>query len=509
MSRVLLLLSPGANRRLLAGLLAPKHEILQAATASQLDAAFDLGIVDSVIGLQYREWIESQKDQSSPVFLPFLFIKSPKDQWLGQQNLWSFVDEVITAPVEKLELQVRIETLLRTRQFSLDLKHHLDELQKNFEEQAEMQRILSEKVIAMEKLNQHKNQLVGTAAHDLRTPLAVIAAYSDFLREDAAQVLSAEQAEFIEKIKSSGQFMLSLVDDLLDLAKIEAGKLNLKLEPIDLPTAIAKNAALNQTLAVQKGIQLQVDCPDEMPPMLVDGHKLEQVLNNLIGNAIKFSPADTTIKINAGFQAPQVLIQVEDEGPGIPSGQMDTLFEPFAQSDRGAASGEKSAGLGLAIVQKIVEGHGGRVWVESEVGKGSKFCVEFPYQPPGANKVDPNMDSMQISLIQSGVWDREAALQHFGGDRQALQQGIEEFGAGARHHLAAIMEAVAQKNSRALAHTAYLLAWELSSLGAFGAFEAALELEKLGKSGNLDSAEKLYVLLENEVENFLSTSAAR
>lgn len=214
-------------------------------------------------------------------------------------------------------------------------------------------------------------------AHDLRNPLSVIALYAECL-QDAEDVLSHQQIQFVARIKSSSKFMQRLIDNLLDLAKIEAGKLDLSLERTDLTTLVARNLDLSRAFGDVRGIEL-VFQHDRTPIVgLVDGDKVEQVLNNLLTNAIRFSPEGGRIEITLRRSDAEAVVAVKDDGPGIPAEERAKLFRPFQRTSVQSVSKERGTGLGLAIVKRIVEGHGGRIWVESEVGQGSTFAFTLP-----------------------------------------------------------------------------------------------------------------------------------
>jgi signal transduction histidine kinase len=253
-----------------------------------------------------------------------------------------------------------------------------DELGRLNNELANLQRELTKKNIELEKLNEEKNRFLGIAAHDLRNPLNAIQMYSEFLSDEASEVLKPEQLEFVSIIHSSSQFMLRLVNDLLDVAKIESGKLELDLTRTDLIDLIRHNVTLNNTMASKKNINIDFHYDQDIPETLVDTAKIEQVLNNLIVNAIKFSNPGSAINVKVARSGKEAVISVKDQGQGIPDGEIDKLFKPFQRTSVRSTGGEDSTGLGLAIVRKIVMGHQGRVWVESEVGKGSTFYVALP-----------------------------------------------------------------------------------------------------------------------------------
>lgn len=249
-------------------------------------------------------------------------------------------------------------------------------------ELANLQREMARKNAELSMLNAEKNRLLGIAAHDLRSPLGVILTYSEFLENEAAEVLDSEQREFVSAIRTTSQFMISLLDDILDVSQIEAGQLILDLRATDLVALVRRNVGLNRVLAARKQIALRFQPAVETLHVTVDAIKVEQILNNLIGNAIKFSPARTQVDVRLGASDGSVTIEVEDQGPGIPPADLSKLFKPFSKTTVRPTAGEKSTGLGLAIVRRIAEGHGGEVRVESEVGRGSRFILSLPKRDP-------------------------------------------------------------------------------------------------------------------------------
>lgn len=253
-----------------------------------------------------------------------------------------------------------------------------DELGRLNNELANLQRELAKKNFELERLNEEKNRFLGIAAHDLRNPLNAIQMYSEFLLDETSSVLDPEHLEFVSIIHSSSQFMLNLVNDLLDVAKIESGKLQLELTPTDLAALVQRNVALNSLMASKKSITLRFLPHGNIPELMLDASKIEQILNNLITNAVKFSNAGSSVDVGIEGFPKEVVISVKDEGQGIPAGERDNLFKPFQRISVKTTAGEDSTGLGLAIVRKIAVGHGGKVWVESKVGKGTTFYVALP-----------------------------------------------------------------------------------------------------------------------------------
>lgn len=259
---------------------------------------------------------------------------------------------------------------------------HYDELSRLNNDLATTQRELAKSNVELGVLNRQKNEFLGVASHDLRNPLEVILTYSQFLLDEAAESLRPEHLEFVRTIRSSSEFMLRLVEDLLDVTRIESGTLELDLAAVDLCEMVERNVALNRVLAAKKGtrIELRCDVPD-MAPLVLDEAKIEQVLNNLIGNAVKYSPPGSTVEVRIEDGPEAAVISVRDQGEGLTPEEVAKLFRPFQRGRARSTAGEKSTGLGLAIVKRIVEGHRGEVRVESAeaaAGGGAIFSVFLP-----------------------------------------------------------------------------------------------------------------------------------
>jgi signal transduction histidine kinase len=256
-----------------------------------------------------------------------------------------------------------------------------DDLSRLNNELTNLEREMVKKNVELEKLNEQKNRVLGMAAHDLRSPLGIIHSYSEFLEDEAGDVLNAEQREFVAVIKATSEFMLQMVTDILDVTAIEAGRLRLALKPTDLAALVTHNVTLNRVLASRKGIAVVLDEVPPLPTIALDGGKIDQVLNNLIGNAVKFSHRDSTVRVHLSLTPAFVTVAIEDRGQGIPAAERSHLFTPFGTASVRGTGGEQSTGLGLAIARNIVEGHGGRIWLESEVGHGSTFFFTLPHGP--------------------------------------------------------------------------------------------------------------------------------
>jgi signal transduction histidine kinase len=253
-----------------------------------------------------------------------------------------------------------------------------EELTRLNNEFADMQRELARKNAALAAAIQEKNLLLGVAAHDLRNPLGAIAALADTLNDEMAQQMNDEQRELLADIGRSAELMLGLVNDLLDFSKVEAGKLELERRPADLAELLRHSLKINAMLARRKSIALELEVEGREQPIPIDARRIEQVLNNLIGNGVKFSHPGTRIKVSLHFTDSEATLAVADQGLGIPADEIGKLFKPFSRTSTRGTANEPSTGLGLAICRRIVEAHQGRIWVESQVGIGSTFYVVLP-----------------------------------------------------------------------------------------------------------------------------------
>ncbi|MES2765324.1 MAG: hybrid sensor histidine kinase/response regulator [Bacteroidota bacterium] len=368
MDCILLALENKENARILKDFLSLSGEVIEYDASTPLPEEFDLCILDNPTLEKIHTDIHKRKIDVSPVFLPFLLINSRRSNQEVIEVMLETVDDSISVPVQKAALFARVESLLRTRRLSLHLDENNEKLQSVNEQ--------------LQHLNKEKNEFIGMMAHDFRNPLAAIKEFSKFLLDDAKEgvtSLDADQVEFITRIKSSSEFMLRLMNDLLDLSKIESGTVSLTPQKVNFKELVTEVVAINSMLAEAKKIKIQLQASENLPEEItIDPYKMEQVLNNLITNAVKFSYPETTVRIYLRTDNPGVLFTVEDEGQGIPSSELENLFKPFTKLSVQSTAGEKSTGLGLAICQKIVAGHGGRIWAESKVGVGTKFHVCLP-----------------------------------------------------------------------------------------------------------------------------------
>jgi signal transduction histidine kinase len=229
----------------------------------------------------------------------------------------------------------------------------------------------------IEAANRHKSEFLANMSHELRTPLNAIIGFSEVLLDPSLKVTDEERSQFLMDVLSSGKHLLGLINEILDLAKIEAGRMELQIEPALLSDVLESVQNTMRPLAVKKGINLHVESGDLPEPFRMDGARIKQVLLNLVGNAVKFTSERGRVWVRADSEDGAVRVEVGDTGPGIAAEDQERIFQEFQQagSDAGKPQG---TGLGLALARKFVEMHGGKIWVESEVGKGSKFFFTLP-----------------------------------------------------------------------------------------------------------------------------------
>ncbi len=181
---------------------------------------------------------------------------------------------------------------------------------------------------------------------------------------------------------ASSQFMIGMVNDLLDASAIESGFLTLERQMIDITVPIIRIVEINGMLASQKNMSIAISCQEKLPDVFADINRIEQVINNLLSNAMKYSKPGTDIAVHLHHENNEVIISVADQGPGIPEKEQHKLFQAFGKTSvRPASEKERSTGLGLLIVRKIIEAHGGRIWLLSEQGKGTEFFFSLPVIP--------------------------------------------------------------------------------------------------------------------------------
>jgi signal transduction histidine kinase len=240
---------------------------------------------------------------------------------------------------------------------------------------ADLQRALERRDTEIEELKQEKARWVGLVAHDLRHPVSAVLAYAELLLESGGS-LSDDDRALVRAIRSSTEFMLELINDVFDIASLDS--VQFSFEPVDLEHLVRSSVDVIRPLAQRKRIGISVTADAGLPAVPADMQRLLQAFTNIVGNAVKYCPAGSSVDIFVASGEKGIQVCVKDNGPGIPADEIDTVFQPFQKTRTRAAASEPGTGLGLAICKGIVERHGGRIWVESLAGNGCSFFVALP-----------------------------------------------------------------------------------------------------------------------------------
>jgi signal transduction histidine kinase len=236
---------------------------------------------------------------------------------------------------------------------------------------------IQDKSRQLEEASQHKSQFLANMSHELRTPLNAILGYTELMADGAYGEPSEKMLGILKRLEANGKHLLGLINDVLDLSKIEAGQLELELSDYCIQDIAQTVRSTLEPLAADKKLAFKVEVAPQLPSGRGDGRRLTQVLINLVGNAIKFTDAGE-VAIKAVANNGSFHVSVRDTGPGISSADQARLFQEFQQADNAITRKKGGTGLGLAISKRIIEMHGGRIWVESQIGQGSTFAFTLP-----------------------------------------------------------------------------------------------------------------------------------
>jgi signal transduction histidine kinase len=309
-------------------------------------------------------------------------VKSDPDYtWVEAQKLG---DYRTTLAVPMLREGVPIGVLALTRSKVQPFSEKQIELVTTFADQAsiaiENVRLfdeIQEKSRQLEEASQHKSQFLANMSHELRTPLNAILGYTELMTDGAYGEPSEKMLSVLKRLEANGRHLLGLINDVLDLSKIEAGQLVLELSDYSVQDIAQTVRSTLEPLAADKKLAFKVEVAAELPPGRGDGRRLTQVLINLVGNAIKFTDAGE-VAIRAEANNGSFYVSVHDTGPGISAADQTKLFQEFQQADNAITKKKGGTGLGLAISKRIIEMHGGRIWVESQLGQGATFAFTLP-----------------------------------------------------------------------------------------------------------------------------------
>ena len=270
----------------------------------------------------------------------------------------------------------------QVQQLNSELRQYAENLEKRVEERTEELAIAKDLAESADRL---KSAFLATMSHELRTPLNSIIGFTGILLQELAGPLNQEQHKQLEMVQKSSRHLLSLISDVLDISKIEAGQLELSISPFELEQSIRKISGLISPVVEKKRLRLSIEISDDVGQITTDKRRLEQVILNLLNNAVKFTEAGE-VRISCFLKNDSYVITVSDTGIGIRSGEIETLFQPFHQIDTGLSRKHEGTGLGLFICKKLMNVMGGEITVESQYGRGTVFTIQTPREIHEVNK---------------------------------------------------------------------------------------------------------------------------
>ncbi|QWV95162.1 response regulator [Geomonas oryzisoli] len=312
----------------------------------------------------------------------------------------AFSRVVAAEDVRRLASELAIKNAELVQQ-SEELVQQSTELAQQSDELARRNRVLDQQKQLLEEATRLKSEFLSNMSHELRTPLNSVLALSRVLAVQGAQRLSEEERGYLGIIEKNGKHLLSLINDILDLAKIESGRLDLFMESVEPAKVAAEVVDSLAVLAREKGVALSLVVPEPLPPMRIDVKKLRQMLQNLVGNAVKFT-SEGSVTVRLTVQAQEIVFEVADTGIGIAPRYLESIFHEFRQADGSTSRSYEGTGLGLAIVKKSALLLGGDVGVTSEVGKGSVFTLRLPLDCAGGEAVrEPAPEAVPVQAWQA------------------------------------------------------------------------------------------------------------
>ena len=362
---ILLLLEHRENRRLLAESLTKFYTVLSPPAQGNisqfkalLEKPFDLCILDGRTLARIEPQLQQRRKAEQQVFLPVLLVVTRNKPAIANKQLWQNIDEIITTPIEKAELQTRIEILLRIRQFSLDLQIANQQLQ---------------------EMNRLKSQFVSMVSHEFRNPLGAVSGFVQLIERQGNKLAPEKKESYFQLIHKSLKRLTSLVDDVLIIGRVGVGKLQYAPEPLDLEKFCRNLIAeikFSRETSNEINFVVKIDDSPKPPNIEMDSNLLHHILSNILANAIKYSPENNPVNFTLSYQNNWAIFQIEDTGIGIPSEDQTQLFNSFYRATNvGQIPG---TGLGLAIIKQCVDLHGGEIAVTSQEGKGTTFTVTLP-----------------------------------------------------------------------------------------------------------------------------------
>jgi PAS domain S-box-containing protein len=342
---------------------------------------------EEVLGRKVVDFLSPQSAAASRLDLGRMSADTALHRWEGVERefqrrdgstFWALVTGALVRDAEG--------RIVRGRSALVDITERKHAEARLREQEVRLREALAEARLANEALSlagRAKDEFLASMSHELRTPLNGILGLAEILMEGIYGPVNARQSSALARVQESGQHLLALINDILDLAKVEAGKLTLDVTPVAVEELVRGCVRMIADGAHRKRLRVSTEVTFRGGPVLLDVRRMKQALVNLLANAVKFTPAGGALGITAAGEAGEALsIAVWDTGVGIAAGDLERLFQSFVQLDSSLAREHNGSGLGLALVRRFVELHGGRVRVESEPGQGSRFTVTVPLRPP-------------------------------------------------------------------------------------------------------------------------------
>jgi signal transduction histidine kinase len=274
-------------------------------------------------------------------------------------------------PVNMDEMKTAIVNALRQQRLSRENKRLVDDLQLS-------NKLLFEANRQLRAATEAKSAFLAHMSHELRTPLNAIIGFSDLLIGGIGGKINNKQRQCLEDILNSGKHLLSLINDILDLSKVEAGKIDIRPESLRLADVVDDAVATVKTMLDDSRHEMAINIAEDLPPVYGDRNRLKQILLNLLSNAIKFTPDGGKLYLETNKKGNFCQVSMVDNGIGIRKEDQTCIFEPFTQLDAQPGERKQGTGLGLALTRQLLELLGGKIWVESEYGKGSRFSFTIP-----------------------------------------------------------------------------------------------------------------------------------
>lgn len=337
---------------------------------------FDACLLDLRLGAESGLDVLAEARKSG-ARLPIVVLTGASDHDVDMRAMEAGADDyLVKGKLDATLLERTLRYAIAHAQAQAKLEERAAELELTNRALEDTRRLLEQSNARLATMVRRQNELLGMAAHDLRSPLGIVRSYLDLLAEGGQP--PPEQQRILDRIRGSVTFMVAIIDDLLDLSSISSGTLALDRQSRDLSSVVRRSADDLRALAQSKGITLRVSTPEVPIEVAIDERRFEQVVQNLVGNAIKYSHPGSDVRIRVDGSEDRAAVIVEDDGVGVTPAARERMFAPFAKVHGSGTQGEKSVGLGLAIVRRIVDAHGGAISVDPARERGATFRVEIP-----------------------------------------------------------------------------------------------------------------------------------